>query len=275
MGDARISFVILMWNSERHVRSCVESVLEIGDLCLEIQVEDNGSVDDTIAVLRAIAERDERLRIEELEENLGTTVPRNIALRRVSSAATHVCILDSDTIVNRAAFETMIDVLDVDPSIGVVGPTMKNSLGEVQLSGRNLPTLGIKLGKAVPFSNATDHAAEAEVPATPIVDGLQDVGYLLSACWLMPISSLDSVGLFDENIFYAPEDVDWCLRCHLAGLRVVRAYDAHIIHEYQRLSHKSFFSKTNVEHLRGLVYYFRKHNYLFKAPELGTGRKRL
>lgn len=270
----RISFVILTWNSVRYARACVESVLGIGDLCLEVQVEDNGSTDGTLPVLREVAATDPRLRVEELGENLGTTVPRNRALGRVSPEATHVCVLDSDTVVNREAFEGMLRALGTDPSIGVVGPTMASSSGEVQLSGRNLPTLAIKLGKAAPFGPLAAQAAGAEVPGTPVVDGVQDVGYLLSACWLMPRSTLDAVGLLDEGIFYAPEDVDWCLRCHEAGLRVVRFHGARIVHEYQRLSHRRLLSRTNLEHVRGLARYFRKHGYLLRAPEIGSEGKK-
>ena len=148
---------------------------------------------------------------------------------------------------------------------------MVNSAGEEQLSGRNLPTVSLKLRKACPFGNVAERAAAEEIPSTPVVDGLQDVGYLLSACWLMPRESLDAVGLFDEKIFYAPEDVEWCHRCHDAGLRVSLCHRANIIHEYQRISHKRLVSRMNLEHIRGLLYYFRKYHYLFRQPRFENG----
>lgn len=263
---ARISFVILTWNSARYIEACIASVLALGDLCLEVHVVDNGSSDGTLAILRRFGAEDGRMRIRELGSNLGTTVSRNMALREVSSEATHVCVLDSDTVVNREAFERMLRAFESDCDIGVVGPTMASSSGEVQLSGRTLPSVGLKLQKACPFGGVAARASARERPSTPVVDGLQDVGYLLSACWLMPVSSIERVGLLDEAIFYAPEDVDWCLRCHVAGLRVCFCPEAHITHEYQRLSHKRLISKTNLEHLKGLFHYFRKHGYLFRAP---------
>ena len=172
--------------------------------------------------------------------------------------------------MNQSAFECLAAVLS-DSSVGVVGPTMINSSGETQLSGRALPTLPIKLAKAFPFGEFAQKAADLEIPSTSVVRGLQDVGYLLSACWFIPRETLEVVGFLDEKIFYAPEDVDWCLRCHESGLRVVRCYEAYIVHEYQRLSHKKLFSKTNFEHIKGLLYYFAKHRYLIKAPELQKG----
>lgn len=268
MDGMKISFVILTWNSERHVEECLSSVLALGDLCLEVHVVDNGSTDGTAEVLRKLASADNRLRVKRLDANLGTTVSRNMALREISSRATHVCVLDSDTVVNRSAFETLLGALNMHPEVGVVGPGMSSSSGEVQLSGRKLPSLGLKLRKAWPFGSVAQRAADEERPSSPVTDGLQDVGYLLSACWLLPVSSLQKVGLLDEAIFYAPEDVDWCLRCHEAGLRVCFCPDACITHEYQRLSHKKVISKTNLEHLKGLSHYFYKHGYLFRAPKV-------
>ncbi|WP_455137356.1 glycosyltransferase family 2 protein [Thermophilibacter sp.] len=264
--EAKVAFVILTWNSERVIGPCLESVLALECGHLEVWVVDNGSTDSTPRILSVLASRDPRLHVMSESENLGTTVSRNRALRLVGPDTDYVCVLDSDTVVNQAAFDEMAAALAADPSIGVVGPTMSDSSGAVQLSGRALPTLGIKIGKACPLGRAAERAAECERPHAPVVGGLQNVGYLLSACWLMPRSSLDRVGLLDEAIFYAPEDVDWCLRCHEVGLRVVHCPGAHIVHEYQRLSHKKLFSTTNLEHLKGLAHYFSKHHYLLRAP---------
>ena len=268
--DSKSAFVIIAWNSEAYIEKCVLSVLALECRELEVWVVDNGSTDATPGVLASIAAGDPRLHVLTENENLGTTRSRNIPLRALSDGTDYVCVLDADTVVNQDAFEKMAMSL-ADETIGVVGPTMSDSCGEVQLSGRALPTIGIKLGKACPLGGFSRRAAEAEIPRTPIVSGLQDVGYLLSACWFMPYSTLRAVGYLDEKIFYAPEDVDWCLRCHKAGFRVVHCHGARIVHEYQRLSHKKFLTNTNAEHMKGLAYYFLKHRYLFHAPEFSGG----
>lgn len=62
--------------------------------------------------------------------------------------------------------------------------------------------------------------------------------------------------------------VNWRMKCHKTGLRVERCHDLCIVHERQRLSYKRLFSKTNVEHLKGLGYYFMKNGYFLEAPEI-------
>lgn len=267
MNKPVVAFVVLSWNSQHYISNCLDAVLCCNSITPLVLVVDNGSTDETSAILQQYEADHSEIICTFLLENFGTTISRNLALKNLPSDANYVCILDSDTVINDQALATMIQILEQNPDIGIVGPTMMNSAGATQLSGRNLPSLGIKLRKAAPLKGLQDEGAQMEVPNTPVVQDMQDVPYLLSACWLMPVSTIDTVGFLDENIFYAPEDVDYCLRVWQAGLRVVRCWNAQIIHEYQRLSHKKLFSKTNKEHLKGLVYYFKKHHYLFDSSK--------
>lgn len=267
MNKPVVAFVVLSWNSQHYISNCLDAVLCCNSITPLVLVVDNGSTDKTSAILQQYEVDHSEIVCTFLPENFGTTVSRNLALKNLPSDASYVCILDSDTVINDQALATMIQILEQNPDIGIVGPTMMNSAGATQLSGRNLPSLGIKLRKAAPLKGLQDEGAQMEVPNTPVVQDMQEVPYLLSACWLMPVSTIDTVGFLDENIFYAPEDVDYCLRVWQAGLRVVRCWNAQIIHEYQRLSHKKLFSKTNKEHLKGLVYYFKKHHYLFDSSK--------
>ena len=267
MNKPVVAFVVLSWNSQHYISNCLDAVLCCNSITPLVLVVDNGSTDETSAILQQYEADHSEIICTFLPENFGTTISRNLALKNLPSDANYVCILDSDTVINDQALATMIQILEQNPDIGIVGPTMMNSAGATQLSGRNLPSLGIKLRKAAPLKGLQDEGAQMEVPNTPVVQDMQDVPYLLSACWLMPVSTIDTVGFLDENIFYAPEDVDYCLRVWQAGLRGVRCWNAQIIHEYQRLSHKKLFSKTNKEHLKGLVYYFKKHHYLFDSSK--------
>lgn len=264
-GADIVAFVILTWNSSAYIQACLDSVFNLTSISSEIWVVDNGSTDGTSRMVRAASTVRPGIHFIPLEENKGTTVSRNIALRSLGSHVDFVCVLDSDTVVNDDAIRSMLDVLRTHPDVGIVGPRMVNAEGVEQLTGRNLPTLKIKLLKASPSVASRERGAKLEVPESRFSAGLKDVGYLISACWMLPCSTLDSVGLFDENIFYAPEDVDYCVRAHKAGLRVVVCEDATITHHYQRVSHQKIVSSTNMRHVSGLCHYFRKHGYLLDS----------
>lgn len=268
LADSRIAFVILTWNSESYIEACLRSVLSLQARELLVLVFDNGSTDGTVGMLHRLAEEYPALVWTRAADNLGTTKSRNTLLRVVPADFDYVCVLDSDTVANQHAFELMTGALAANPTVGVVGPSMRNSGGDFQLSARKLPTVATKLGKVCPIPSVRRAAEASEViDATPEEDGLVDVGYLLSACWVIPKHVLDDVGLLDEEIFYAPEDVDWCLRAHRCGYRVCQLPRAEIIHEYQRISRKKLISKSNIEHVKGLVHYYRKHRYLFDASK--------
>jgi len=92
------------------------------------------------------------------------------------------------------------------------------------------------------------------------------VDHCISACWLVRREAIEEVGLLDERIFYAPEDVDYCLRMWLNGWEVLYVPTAEVVHHTQRRSHRSM--RMAWVHAKGLFYYFRKHRYWLSRKNL-------
>lgn len=264
----KISFVILTWNSETYVEKCIYSLLAISTIDTQIYVVDNGSCDRTVPIVLALrdGQRGSRLQLIRLERNEGVTKPRNMALRRAlmdSRPQDYICVLDSDTEVNEPALQALLQCLEDDPSIGVIGPRMYGVDGAVQQSARNIPTLQEKLLKVLPSRRGQELGNRLQGADCAAIERLIPVGYLQAACWMMRASVLEQVGLLDEAFYYAPEDVDFCIRVWKHGLRVMYCPQAGIIHHWQRLSRKKLLSKHNLEHLKGLFYMYRKHGFIF------------
>ena len=87
----------------------------------------------------------------------------------------------------------------------------------------------------------------------------------MSACWIRRRDAYDQIGLLDEHIFYAPEDVEYCLRSWSLGLKVIYYKNCTVLHHWQRISRKKFFSKHNYEHIKGLKYLKRKYKKELKV----------
>ena len=265
-----IGFVVLTWNSDKVIERCLDSLLNMKSKVLlpAVVVIDNGSKDDTVKLVKKAFERkpDINTKLISLTKNMGTTYSRNLGILHMkNNQVNYVCILDSDTEIDAFAMESLIDVLDKNEGCGIVGPRMHDSKMVYQQSGRQIPTLTEKLFKVVPIKSIQQKGIAKQATISETGVGSVNVGYLMSACWVMRTSIFDQVGFLDEKIFYAPEDVDYCIRCWKNGLSVKYCYDADIVHEWQRLSRKKILSKHNIEHVKGLAYMFLKHKYLFNA----------
>ena len=273
-----IGFVILTWNSEKHIAKCLESLFQLdsSEFAVTITVIDNGSSDNTLKEIeRALQTIENRIscHVIELKKNHGTTYSRNLGidyLRKQKTKPSYICILDSDTIVNQFAIRNLAYTLEKDNTCGIIGPKMHDSNMVYQRSGRQIPTLTEKLLKIMPIKKLQARGVSKEAIISSQGTGTIKVGYLMSACWMMRTELFEQIGLLDENIFYAPEDAEFCIRSWKYGLSVQYCYDADIIHEWQRLSRKKLLSKHNYEHIKGLIYMFWKHKYMFSTKKIMT-----
>jgi len=266
-----VSVVILTWNSEKYVKNCIESVFNEAspsNISIEIIVVDNGSTDGTVKILTQFQEKCPNLKIIKLKKNLGTTVPRNIAIKK--SSGKYIFILDSDTEVQPSTLKTLLEIIESDSRIGIVAPRLLYPDNTVQSSCKKFPTAKIKFYKFLP-SDKFHRVAEQEELYNPVVysenfNKIINVDYCISAAWMVNRKAIEDVGLLDENIFYSPEDVDYCLRTWLKGWKIVYNPKVKVIHYTQRISHKSF--KMVLSHAKGLLYYFAKHRYLFNRERI-------
>ncbi len=260
-----LSIVALVWNSERHVRTCVERTVaraEEAGLSWEFHVVDNGSTDATPAILGELEREYPSLRVRRLPENRGTTYPRNLALR--ACRGRYVCVLDSDAYPEPGCFEALLRVLRNNPGVGIAVPRLVYPDGRYQKSTDRVPTLPIKVRRAL-FLRRMERA-EAPPRAGP-------VEYAISAFWLFPRQLLEEVGYLDERIFYAPEDVEFCMRVRRAGRTVWYEPGAVAVHDAQEKSRRLVPNRLTLLHLKGLAYLFWKYRYIWSGPPLEPARK--
>ena len=52
---------------------------------------------------------------------------------------------------------------------------------------------------------------------------------------------IERIGLLDENIFYGPEDADYCMRIAAEGWKVVYLPQYTIVHHWRRATNKKLF----------------------------------
>ncbi|MCM1335888.1 MAG: glycosyltransferase family 2 protein [Bacteroides sp.] len=267
----KVGFVILTLNSERVIKACLESVIGITSVDSHIVVVDNGSTDTTKEIISSVILKDNTtLKLICHDKDMGISVSRNDGIKYIRKFdPEYYCILDSDTVISESALNILIDEMNTHKEYGLIGPKMATSSGVVQMSARSFPTFFEKICKGIPLSSIQKIGERIENQAREEVNAIScEVDYIMGACWLIRPTALDQVGGWDEKIFYGPDDAEYCIRMWKNGYSVAYCEKAQIIHEWQRLSKRKLFSKVNLEHIKGLLYMFKKHSYFFSTKRL-------
>jgi GT2 family glycosyltransferase len=222
-------------------------------------VVDNDSHDDSLAQLSASIS-DRCVTLIRNGQNVGFAAACNMGAR--ASAASTVLFLNPDSVLAEGSLRRMLDVLESDPSIGMVGGLLCNPDGSEQPGGRRVfPTprrafmraFGLsRLGKWFPslFSDFLLHKEPLPLAPTP-------VEAISGACMLVKREAIEDVGLLDEGYFLHCEDLDWCMRFRLKNWRVVFVLDARVVHARGACSRNRPFFVEWHKH-RGMLRFYNK-----------------
>lgn len=266
-----LSFVIISYNDAGRLPAALSSAAlraAQAGLDWDIWVVDNGSQDHTAALLRAYRRAlGERLRVLSLPRNHGTTMPRNLALKQATGRI--ICVMDSDAELLQDGLGKLVAFLNAFPAVGIAAPRILTPQGHIYNSVKMLPTLGDKLGKLPGIVRGGARRNTDWYPNFPF-ERPRPVHTAISCCWFFKRELFDVVGPLDERIFYAPEDVDWCLRCWKAGRAVVYYPYLQVMHHTRQITHKRPLSRLSLSHMRGILYYLVKHRYCFDRDRLAT-----
>lgn len=101
----KISIIVPCYNAEKYIKRCLDSLLNQTLTETEIICIDDKSTDNTLAVLKAFASSDNRLRIIEQNVNRGAAAARNTGLE--VAAGEYIGFVDSDDYVDADFFEKM------------------------------------------------------------------------------------------------------------------------------------------------------------------------
>ncbi|WP_421548525.1 glycosyltransferase family 2 protein [Pseudomonas sp. QD4] len=265
VNNERCDVIIVNYNAGRLLLDCIRSLRS--DRISKIIVVDNNSSDESLAPLSSLA--DERLIVIKNEQNLGFSVACNIGTEYSSSEL--LLFLNPDCIVEPEAISQLVEVLESEKKIGMVGGFLANIDGTEQPGGRRFfPTperafmraFGVyKLSRFFPSARL-----DFSLHRGPLPTEATSVDAISGACMMVKRESIEQVGLWDEGYFLHCEDLDWCMRFKQHGLSVMFVPYAKVTHAWRACSKSRPFFVEWHKHGGMLRFYKKFFKQKYSAP---------
>jgi GT2 family glycosyltransferase/glycosyltransferase involved in cell wall biosynthesis/ubiquinone/menaquinone biosynthesis C-methylase UbiE len=216
-----VSVIIPVFNNVEYTRKCVTSLFMAKETVnFEVIVVDNGSSDETADYLRQLPPP---VRTVSMTTNAGFAKGCNAGAK--AALGRYVVFLNNDTIVQPNWLKAMIECVQRDPAIGLVGNLqIYPDSGKVQQAG-------IVCGADRLVYSIYNNDLPSDHPAA---NKAREFQFVAGSCMLLEKEFFDQLGGFDEAYLNSCEDIDLCLRVRAAGRKVYYCPQSRIYHYESR-----------------------------------------
>ena len=115
----QVSVVMPVYNGEKYLAEAIDSILNQTFTDFEFIIVDDGSTDGSAGIIRTYQERDERLRLVQLDHNMGRADARNAGIAVAQGEL--ITSMDADDISLPERLEKQVAFLGSNPRIGGLG----------------------------------------------------------------------------------------------------------------------------------------------------------
>lgn len=116
-----VSVVTPVYNTEKYLAECIESVMAQTYENWEYVIVNNCSTDRSLEIAQHYAQQDARIRIHNNDEFLNQMQNWNHALRQISPESKYCKVLHADDWLFPECVDQMAEVAEANPSVGIVG----------------------------------------------------------------------------------------------------------------------------------------------------------
>lgn len=218
----KVTVIILHLKDIPCLVDCIVSLNKITYRNFNIIIAHNGP--ESIALLDALAPISGHItKVIDMGTNIGFTKANNIGIRyALRDGAEYILLLNDDTEVTPDFLTTLIDVAELRPDAGMLGPKIL-----FYDQPQKIWFAGARFNPETCMATATgfNQAVQCE-DSVPI-----ESDFITGCALLVKRNAIEKIGLLDERIFLYCEDLDWGLRLIRAGLKNLVVPDARIWHK--------------------------------------------
>ena len=128
----KVSVIIPVFNTEKYLRKCLDSVCNQTLSDIEIICIDDCSTDDSLNILKEYALKDNRIKLIEFKENKGVSVARNTGISE--ACGEYIGFVDSDDFIDLDFYEKLYSVATNNNADCAKGNIYNYCNGELELT---------------------------------------------------------------------------------------------------------------------------------------------
>lgn len=221
----RVAVIILNWNGAGFLKDYLPSVVKHTPVGIaDVIVADNGSTDDSLAVL---AHDFPDVKTIRFSENYGFAEGYNRAIAEVSKQYKYTVLLNSDVKVDDDWLTPLHRFMESHPEAGAVQPKLLSLTNPDEFEyagamGGFLDRNGYPYCRGRVFDTVEKDFGQYDTP--------MQVDWASGAALMVDNDLYLALGGLDRHFFAHMEEIDLCWRIRLAGREVWAIPDAHVYH---------------------------------------------
>lgn len=128
-NDPLVSIVTPVYNGEKYLAECIESVLAQTYQNWEYTIVNNCSTDKSFEIAQSYADRDKRIRVVNNHQHVGVIENHNIAFRHISRQSKYCKVVSADDWIYPECITKLVDLAECNAVVGIVMAYSINSKG--------------------------------------------------------------------------------------------------------------------------------------------------
>lgn len=236
-----VSIIIVNYNTPDDTKATVQSLVDIDHVGFDyrIIVVDNGSK-EPLTFTTSFLKKNPKVDLLRSESNLGFSGGNNLGIQHAidNYDSDHYLLLNSDTIATKDFLQELHKMMKDDPKIGLAASKIYFHKGyeyfENSYKESEKHHVLWYVGGKVDWTNLLSYHIGIDEIDRGHFDQPKETDYATGCVMMISREVIERVGRLDDRFFLYSEDVDFSLRVHEAGLKVMYCPKSVVYHKIGR-----------------------------------------